>query len=84
MDHAVAEIRAMDHLQFPSDNEKWWNQGQSSAIQDMMDMWGPVRDSGVKPQFFVDKKAWRGWLWAVREVVMDWDGVMVPRDCSSK
>ena len=39
----------------------------------MMDMWGPCREGGVKLGFFKDKKAWRLWLWAAREVVMDWE-----------
>jgi hypothetical protein len=74
MDHVVAEIKAMDCLQFPSDYEQQWNQGRMSAIHGMTDMWGPVRDGGVQPEFFADKKAWRAWLWAACEVVMDWDG----------
>lgn len=40
----------------------------------MTDMWGPARDGGVKAHFFQDKKAWRAWLRAAREVVMDWEG----------
>jgi hypothetical protein len=74
MDHAVAEIKAMDRLQFPSDYEQRWNQGRMSAIHSMMDMWGPVRDGGMQPEFFADKKAWRAWLQVAHEVVMDWDG----------
>ena len=39
----------------------------------MTDMWGPCREGGVKSGFFEDKKAWRLWLQAAREVVMDWE-----------
>jgi hypothetical protein len=74
MDHAVAEIKAMDREQFPLDFQQRWNKGRLSAILDMTDMWGPTRDGGVKARFFEDKKAWRAWLHAAREVVMDWDG----------
>jgi len=45
-----------------------------SAILDMMDMWGPIRDGGVISDFFADKKVWRAWLRAACEVVMAWDG----------
>jgi len=40
----------------------------------MTDMWGPIRDGGVLSGFFEDKKAWRAWLRAACEVVMDWEG----------
>ena len=56
MEHAIAEIREMDYLQFVSDYERW-SQGWLSAILDIMDMWGPIRDGGVKLGFFENKKA---------------------------
>ena len=74
MEHASAEIKEMDRLQFPLDYETRWQQGRMSAILDMTDMWGPTRDGGVKPAFFEDKKAWINWLRAARIVIMDWDG----------
>ena len=45
-----------------------------AAILNIMDMWGPIRDGGVKSGFFEDKKAWRAWLQAARQVVMEWEG----------
>jgi len=74
MYQGAAEIKEMDRLQFPSDYEMRWSQGRMSAISDMTDMWGPIRDGGVLPAFFADKKAWRAWLRAARTVVMDWEG----------
>ena len=73
MDHAFAEIREMDRLQFALDYEKRC-QGRMSAIFTMTDMWGPGRNGGVQPNFFGDKKAWRAWLDAARTVVMEWEG----------
>lgn len=73
MRHARAEIDEMDRLQFGSDYAIRI-QGRTSAIYDMTDMWGPARDGGVFPGFFADKKAWRNWLRAAREVVMVWEG----------
>ena len=62
MDHALAKIKEMDHLQFPSDFKKQWDQGCLNSILSMTDMWGPCREGGVKSAFFEDKKAWRLWL----------------------
>jgi hypothetical protein len=73
MSHASAEIKEMDRLQFGSDYEIR-SQGRMSAILDMTDMWGPIRNGGVISEFFADKKAWRAWLRAAREVVMAWEG----------
>src|SRR5258708_30470265 len=74
MDHMSAEIKEMDWLQFPMDFKRRWNQGRLSMILAMMDMWGPIRDGGVNTGFFKDKKAWRVWLQAARDVVMEWEG----------
>lgn len=74
MDHASAEIKEMDRLQFPLDYERRWQHGRLSAILDMTDMWGPTREGGVNPGFFEDKKAWINWLRAARIIIMDWDG----------
>ena len=73
IDHAVAEIKELDHLQFQSKFQRRY-QDRQSPILIMTDMWGPIRDGGVKSGFFEDKKAWRAWLRAAREVVMEWDG----------
>jgi predicted small metal-binding protein len=73
MEHAAAEIREMDRLQFPLDYKERWMRGRRTAIEDMTDMWNPIRNSAVNSLFFADKKSWRAWLQAVRTVVMDWD-----------
>jgi len=64
MDHALAEIKEMDRIQFLLDFEKRWI-WRWSAVQDMTDMWGPIRNGGMKSKFFEDKKVWRKWLQAV-------------------
>ena len=74
MDQMSAEIKEMDRLQFPMDFKKRWDQGRLSAILHMTDMWGDAGNGGVNSGFFEDKKAWRSWLWAVCEVVMEWEG----------
>jgi hypothetical protein len=75
LEHATAEIKEMDRLQFPFDFQKRWDhQGRMSAILTMTDMWGPCRDGGVNSRFFVDRTVWKAWLGAAREVVMDWEG----------
>ena len=73
IDHAVAEIKELDRLQFQSKFQRRY-QDRQSPILIMTDMWGPIRDGGVKSGFFENKKAWRAWLQAAREVVMEWDG----------
>ena len=73
MDHALAKIKEMDCLQFPLDFKRQWDQGRLNAILSMTDMWGPCREGGVKLGFFEDKKAWRLWLRAACEVIMDWE-----------
>jgi len=86
MDHASAEIKEMDCLQFlslSSNAKQLLNQGRISNILTMTDMWGPCRDGGVLPGFFQNPEPWRAWLHAAREVTMvwerfddwDWDGL---------
>ena len=38
MNHASAKIKEMDHLQFPSDFKKQWDQGCLNSILSMTDM----------------------------------------------
>jgi hypothetical protein len=35
---------------------------------------GPVRRGLCQLEFFYNKKVWRGWVWAVHDLVVDWDG----------
>ena len=49
-------------------------QDRLTHILSMTDKWGLCRNGGVNSDFFVHKKAWRAWLRAAREVVMDWEG----------
>jgi hypothetical protein len=72
IDRAVAEIKEMDCLQFGLDSRK--HQHRLSSILEMTDMWGAIKDGGVKLGFFEDKKAWMLWLQAARDVVMEWEG----------
>ena len=58
INHAVAKIKELDRLQFQSKFQRWY-QDRQSPILIMTDMWGPIRDGGVKLGFFEDKKAWR-------------------------
>ena len=73
MEQVIAEVKEMDRLQFTLDYELRV-QNQCSAISNMMDMWGPIRDGGVISDFFANKKAWRAWLQAACQVIMDWEG----------
>ena len=36
-------------------------------------MWDPS-GGGVNADFFSNKKVWRSWVWAVRDVIAHWDG----------
>ena len=75
--HASAEIKKMDRVQFSllsSAEKQQQNQSRLSPILEMTDMWGPCRDGGMLPEFFLDQKAWRSWLRTAREVTMKWEG----------
>ncbi|KAN0141541.1 hypothetical protein V8E53_000003 [Lactarius tabidus] len=37
-------------------------------------MWDLSGGSCVNPDFFCNKKVWRSWVWAVCDLVADWDG----------
>jgi hypothetical protein len=37
-------------------------------------MWDLSGGSCVNSEFFCNKKVWRGWVWAVCDLVVDWDG----------
>ncbi|KAF8264007.1 hypothetical protein EI94DRAFT_1806339 [Lactarius quietus] len=70
--HVYEEIKEMEHLQFPTTFEKRWA-GLRLELNQIVEMWDPS-GGGVNPDFFCNKKVWRSWVQAVREVVADWDG----------
>ncbi|KAF8257094.1 hypothetical protein EI94DRAFT_1709621 [Lactarius quietus] len=70
--HVYEEVKEMEHLQFKTTFEKRWG-SQEMAVNHITEMWDPS-GGGTDFKFFHNKKAWRTWLWAVREVVMDWEG----------
>ena len=70
--HVLEEIKEMEHLLFPTDFEKRWRD-LSSQIETIVEMWDPS-GGGVNFEFFCNKKVWRRWIRALREVVADWNG----------
>jgi hypothetical protein len=70
--HVYEELKEMGRLQFKTTFEKRWR-SQETAVNQIVEMWDPS-GGGTDFKFFHNKKVWRNWLWAVREVVMNWDG----------
>jgi hypothetical protein len=70
--HTYEEIKEMEHLQFPTTFEKRWA-SQRFKIDQIVEMWDPS-GGGVNSDFFSNKKVWRSWVRAVRNVTAHWDG----------
>jgi hypothetical protein len=70
--HVYEEIREMERLLFPTTFEKRW-EALRPEIEMIVEMWDPS-GGGVNPDFFCNKKVWRRWVRAVRDVVADWNG----------
>ena len=70
--HVYEEVKEMERLQFKTTFEKRWR-SQEIGVNHIVEMWDPS-GGGTDFKFFHNKKVWRTWLWAVREVVKDWDG----------
>ncbi|KAH9035246.1 hypothetical protein EDB85DRAFT_2143898 [Lactarius pseudohatsudake] len=70
--HAFEEIKEMERIQFPTTFEKGWR-GQEMYVYMIAEMWDSS-GGNTNFKFFENKKVWRNWLWAVREVVMGWVG----------
>jgi hypothetical protein len=70
--HVYEEIKEMVRLQFPTDFEKRWRY-RTLELNQIVEMWDPS-GSGVNSDFFCNKKVWRSWVRAVRDLVADWDG----------
>jgi hypothetical protein len=71
--HMYEEIKEMVHLQFPTNFKKRWRH-QILELNQIVEMWDPSGGSCVNPNFLCNKKVWRSWVWAVCNVVADWDG----------
>ena len=70
--HIYEEIKAMERIQLKDTFEKRWIH-KECWVYHIAEMWDPVGGTS-ESRFFCNKKAWRIWLFSVREVVMDWDG----------
>ena len=70
--HTVEEIKQMERVLFPSSFETRWKD-QLLWVDTITGLWDPWGGEPA-PGFFHNKKAWRSWLLAMREVVADWDG----------
>lgn len=69
--HVYEELKEMERLLFPTTFEKRW-QGLRLEIEMIVEMWDPS-GGNVNPDFFSNKKVWRNWVRAVRDVIADWD-----------
>ena len=70
--HTAEEIKEMERVQFPSSFEARWK-FQFVWVDRITELWDPLGGQPA-PGFFHNKTAWRSWLEAVRELVMDWNG----------
>ena len=70
--HMLEDIKEMERLLFPTEFEKRWRDNRSQ-IETIVEMWEPS-GGGVNPEFFCNKKVWRSWIRALRDVVADWSG----------
>ena len=75
--HIYEEVKAMEHLQFKATSEKHTFEKQwihkENWVVHISEMWDPIHGD-TDCRFFRNKKAWRIWLFSLREVVMEWDG----------
>jgi hypothetical protein len=71
--HVKEELREMERLQFPTTYAKRWNNKQTELAM-IAEMWDPMSGGAPNSDFFCNKKVWRSWVRAVRDVVADWDG----------
>ena len=70
--HVYEEIKEMERIQFQDNFEKRWK-GQLFTLNQIVEMWDPS-GGGVNAKFFCNKKVWRSWVRAVRDLISDWDG----------
>ena len=71
--HVLEEIKEMVCLQFPTDFEKRWRH-RTLKLNQIVEMWDPSGGSCVNTNFFCNKKVWKSWVRAVRDLISDWDG----------
>ena len=70
--HVYEEIKEMERIQFPTNFERRWKHKQLT-LNIIVEMWDPSGGS-ANSAFFCNKKVWRSWVWAVRDLIADWDG----------
>ena len=70
--HVYEEIKEMERVQFPANFERRWKDKQL-ALNIIVEMWDPSGGS-ANSTFFCNKEVWRSWVWAVRDLIADWDG----------
>ncbi|KAN0129458.1 hypothetical protein V8E53_012640 [Lactarius tabidus] len=70
--HLHEEIKEMERIQFPADFERRWK-SQMPTVEQIVEMWDPSGRS-ANSTFFCNKKVWRRWVRAVRDLIADWDG----------
>jgi hypothetical protein len=70
--HMYEEIKEMVRLQFLADFKKQWK--YRTFVNQIVEMWDLSGGSCINPDFFCNKKVWRSWVWAVCNLVADWDG----------
>ncbi len=70
--HVYEEVRQMEHIQFLTTSEKWWK-CQILSVAMIVEMWN-LKGGKINPDFSHDSNVWRSWVWAVHDVIWDWDG----------
>jgi hypothetical protein len=70
--HMYEEIREMEAFLFPTTFKQRWEE-HKPEVKKIVEMWDPS-GGNVNPEFFCNKKVWRSWVRAVRDVVVDWSG----------
>ena len=70
--HVYEEIKEMERFQFPANFKKRWKD-KLLTLNVIEEMWDPSGGS-ANSTFFHNKKVWRSWVRAVRDLIADWDG----------
>jgi hypothetical protein len=70
--HVYEEIKEMERFLFPTTFKKRWEE-HKLEVERIVEMWDPS-GGNVNPDFFCNKKVWRSWIRALRDLVADWSG----------
>jgi hypothetical protein len=70
--HVYEEIKEMECIQFLANFKRRWKD-KLLTLNLIVEMWDPLGGS-ANSTFFCNKKVWRSWVWAVRDLIADWDG----------